>query len=60
MERAQLAEALHGGDERDGDEAAVEAAWAAEVERRIARLESGEVVGIPFGQAMAHIYAVLE
>lgn len=42
------------------DAAAVEAAWAAEVEQRIARLESGEVVGIPFEQVMARIYAALE
>ena len=48
-ERAKLAELLFASLDEDGGEVdGVEAAWAKEVEKRMALLESGEVAGIPF------------
>lgn len=57
-DRAELAgrllDTLHG--EPDAD---VEAAWAAEVERRIRQIDSGEVQTIPWAEVRARLYARL-
>jgi putative addiction module component (TIGR02574 family) len=49
-ERAQLAERLIASLDEDGE---IEAAWAAEVERRIAEIEGGHVQMIPAEEAIA-------
>jgi putative addiction module component (TIGR02574 family) len=49
-ERAQLAEPLIASLDEDGE---IEAAWAAEVERRIAEIEGGHVQMIPAEEAIA-------
>lgn len=55
-ERALLAEHLLASlDEADE----IEQAWAGEVAQRIAALEAGEVVAVPFELAMEQIYAAL-
>ena len=60
-ERARLAELLFASLAEEGGGAdRVEAAWAEEVEKRMALLESGEVVGMPFDEAMTQIYAALK
>ena len=57
-DRAELAgrllESLHGEPDED-----VEAAWAAEIERRIRQLDSGEVKTIPWEEVRAKLYARL-
>ena len=56
-ERAMLAQRLLASLE---DDAEIEEAWAAEVERRIAEVESGAVQVIPIGEALAHVRAALK
>jgi putative addiction module component (TIGR02574 family) len=50
----RLLDTLHG----EPDES-VEAAWAAEVERRIRQIDSGEVKTIPWAEVRAKLYARL-
>jgi putative addiction module component (TIGR02574 family) len=57
-ERAWLAEELIASlDQRQSAE--IEAAWAAEIERRIAEVESGEVEAVSWEDARARIRAKL-
>ena len=49
---------LHGLDEPD--DAQVEAAWAAEIERRLRGVESGKVKLIPWGKARKSLWAGLK
>ena len=49
-ERAHLAERLIASLDEDGE---IEEAWAAEVERRIAEIEGGDVQMIPAEEAIA-------
>jgi putative addiction module component (TIGR02574 family) len=49
-ERAQLAQRLYASLDRDPD---IEAAWAAEIRRRVADLEAGLVETIPAEQVLA-------
>lgn len=53
-ERALLVQALVASLDED---ASVEEAWAAEVDRRIAQIESGEVQLIPGSEALAKLKA---
>ena len=57
-DRAELAgrllETLHGEPDED-----VEAAWAAEIERRVRQIDSGEVETIPWADVRAKLYARL-
>lgn len=55
-ERAALAQRLLASLEED---AGIEEAWAAEVERRIAEAESGAVQLIPIAEALARVRAKL-
>lgn len=56
-ERAALAQRLLASLDEDAD---IEEAWAAEVERRIADVESGAVQVIPIAEALARVRAVLK
>jgi len=56
-ERAALAQRLLTS--LDGD-AEIEEAWAAEIERRIADVESGAVQVIPIAEALAQVRAALK
>lgn len=60
-ERATLAQllldSLDDGEEFDED---IDEAWAVEVDRRIAELDSGEVKGIPIAEALAQVRATLK
>lgn len=58
--RAALAAELIQSLEREQDEPAedVEAAWAAEIRRRIEEVDAGEVATIPWPEARARILAV--
>jgi putative addiction module component (TIGR02574 family) len=56
-ERAALAQRLLASLEEDAE---IEEAWAAEVERRIAAVESGSVQLIPIAEALAQVRARLE
>jgi len=56
-ERAALAQRLLAS--LDGD-AEIEEAWAAEIERRIADVESGAVQVIPIAEALAQVRAALK
>jgi hypothetical protein len=38
----------------------IESAWAVEVERRVAEIESGAVVGMPFEEVIAQARAALK
>ncbi|MDX2288856.1 MAG: addiction module protein [Hyphomicrobiaceae bacterium] len=61
-ERADLVERLQqefAADISDGTPEEIEAAWAAEVERRIAAAERGETVSIPAEEVMAELRARL-
>jgi len=65
-ERARLAElllasldALDSDALSDGAQAATDAAWAAEADRRYAELKSGAVAGIPAREVYAEIEAEL-
>ena len=56
-ERAQLAEHLIASlDEADE----IDTAWADEVGRRLALIDSGQSIAIPFEQAMEQVYAALK
>jgi putative addiction module component (TIGR02574 family) len=56
-ERAALAQRLLASLEEDAE---IEEAWAAEVERRIAEVESGSVQLIPIVEALAQVRAALK
>jgi len=56
-ERAHLADRLLAS---LSDDAEVEEAWAAEVERRIAEIESGRVQLVPASEAVARARAALK
>lgn len=57
-ERAWLAEELIASLD-EGQDAEIEAAWAAEIEKRIAEVESGEVETVSWEDARARIRAKL-
>jgi putative addiction module component (TIGR02574 family) len=52
-EQEQFAQWYEGKLAQSGFDPAIEAAWAAEVDRRIAEIESGQVQGIPAEQVFA-------
>lgn len=56
-ERATLAQRLLGSLE---DDAEIQEAWAVEVERRIAEVESGAVQLIPIAEALSQVRARLK
>jgi len=56
-ERAALAQRLLASLDEDAE---IEEAWAAEVERRIADVESGAVQVIPIAEALARVRAALK
>ena len=56
-ERAALAQRLIASLDEDAE---IEEAWAAEIERRIADAESGAVQGIPIAEALASVRAALK
>jgi putative addiction module component (TIGR02574 family) len=56
-ERAALAQRLLASLDEDAE---IEDAWAAEIERRIAEVESGTVQVIPIAEALARVRAALK
>lgn len=56
-ERAALAQRLLASLEEDSE---IEEAWASEIERRIAEVESGAVQTVPIAEALAQIRAKLK
>ena len=56
-ERAELAQRLLASLDEDSE---IEDAWAAEIERRIADVESGAVQVIPIAEALARVRAALK
>lgn len=56
-ERAEIAAALLAsvGPEPEADQAAVDRAWAAELKRRIDRIDSGEDVPVPAEEVLADV-----
>jgi putative addiction module component (TIGR02574 family) len=56
-ERAAFAQLLLASLDEDAE---IEEAWAAEVERRIADLETGTVQAIPISDALARVRAALK
>jgi putative addiction module component (TIGR02574 family) len=56
-ERAALAQRLLASLDEDSE---IEDAWAAEIERRIADVESGAVQVIPIAEALARVRAALK
>ncbi len=56
-EREQLADNLFASLHRDDE---IEAAWAAEIEKRVADIESGAVVGIPLDEAIERARKMLK
>jgi putative addiction module component (TIGR02574 family) len=56
-ERAALAQRLLASLDEDAE---IEDAWAAEIERRIADVESGAVKVIPIAEALAQVRAALK
>jgi putative addiction module component (TIGR02574 family) len=56
-DRAALAQRLLASLEKDAE---TDEAWAAEVERRIAEIESGAVALIPIADALAQVRAALK
>ena len=56
-ERANLAQRLLASLEEDAE---IDEAWAVEVERRIAEIESGAVPLIPIADALAQVRAALK
>ena len=56
-ERAALAQRLLASLDEDAE---IEEAWAAEIERRIADVESGAVQVVPIAEALARVRAALK
>ncbi len=56
-ERATLAQRLLASLDEDAE---IEEAWAAEIERRIADVESGAVQVVPIAEALARVRAALK
>ena len=56
-ERAALAQRLLASLDEDSE---IEDAWAAEIERRIADVESGAIQVIPIAEALARVRAALK
>ena len=56
-ERAALAQRLLASLDEDSE---IEEAWAAEIERRIAEVESGAVQVVPIAEALAQVRAKLK
>jgi len=56
-ERALLAEHIIASLDEDNE---IESAWAVEVERRVAEIEGGTVVGMPFEEVIAQARAALK
>lgn len=56
-DRALLAEHIIASLDEDNE---IESAWAVEVERRVAEIESGVVVGISFEEVIAQARAALK
>ena len=56
-ERAALAQRLLASLDEDAE---IEGAWAAEIERRIAEVERGAVQVIPIAEALARVRAALK
>jgi putative addiction module component (TIGR02574 family) len=56
-ERAAFAQLLLASLDEDAE---IEDAWAAEIERRISDVESGTVQVIPIAEALAHVRAALK
>ena len=56
-DRALLVEHIIASLDEDNE---IESAWAIEVERRVAEIESGGVVGMPFEEVIAQARAVLK
>ena len=56
-ERAALAQRLLASLDEDQE---IDDAWAAELDRRIAAVESGEMKTIPIAEALAQVRATLE
>jgi putative addiction module component (TIGR02574 family) len=52
---AQILESLDSSDDPE-----VQAAWQAEIERRMAQLDSGEVQGVPIEEAKRQVRSILE
>ena len=55
-ECALLAEHIIASLDEDNE---IELAWAVEVERRVAEIESGAIVGMPFEEVIAQVHATL-
>ncbi len=56
-DRALLAEHIIASLDEDNE---IESAWAVEVERRVAEVESGVVAGMPFEEVIAQARAALK
>jgi len=56
-DRALLAEHLIASLDEDDE---IESAWAVEIERRVAEVESGTIVGMPFEEVIAQARAALK
>ena len=56
-ERAAFAQVLLASLDEDAE---IEEAWAREVERRVAEIESGAVKGVPISEALAQVRATLK
>ncbi len=56
-DRALLAEHIIASLDEDNE---IESAWAAEVERRVAEVESGAVAGMPFDEVITQARAALK
>lgn len=56
-DRALLAEHIIASLDEDNE---IESAWAVEVERRVAEVENGTVVGMPFEEVIAQARASLK
>lgn len=56
-DRALLAEHIIASLDKDSE---IESAWAVEVERRVALVESGRVIGMPLAEVVAQARAALK
>ena len=56
-DRARLAEHLIASLDEDNE---IEVAWATEIERRVAEVQSGTVAGMPFDEVIAQTRAALK